>query len=146
MGAVSRYETVDHDTGATITVTGATLPELFENAAYAVFDLTFELADVAPTYSCPLAAPGDGRSELLVNWLNQLLAESERSGIAFCLFMVDRLEDGGVQGSASGMPITTTVRRRSRVVEATAAAPPLFGDDEWTVSFQVTTGRQLRAV
>ena len=143
---MSRYRTFDHGDGTTITVTAATLPELFENAAFALFDLSFDLAGVAPTYSRPLVAPGDGMPELLVNWLTELILESERAGIAFSLFMVDRLEDGGLQGSASGMPLSAAVHRRSRVVGIDSAAEPEFTGDEWSVSFEVALGPRLRSV
>jgi SHS2 domain-containing protein len=129
-----------------VTVFGATLPELFESAAHAVFDLSYDLRGVAPTYSRPVVAPGDDGRGLLVNWLNELLAESDRSGLAFALFMVDRLEEGGVQGSASGMPIAETVRRQRRAEAVSDAQELVAGHDEWSVSFTVRMTRPLRVV
>ena len=145
---MTRYRTEIAGEGLTVSVTGATLPELFESAAYAVFDLSYDLRLMSPTYSRPLVAPGDDRRRLLVNWLNELIAESERSGIAFCLFMVDRLEEGGVQGSASGMPLVETVRRKQLVLSVADAEDPVPGEggDDWSVAFTVTLGRPLRVV
>lgn len=129
-----------------LTVSGPTLPEVFERAAYAVFDIGYDLRGVAPTYSRPLVAPGDDWRTLLVNWLNALIAESEHSGIAFSLFMVDRLEEGGVQGSASGMPVAETVRRPRRVVAVDSAEDPMGAGELWTMSFTARVDRPLRAL
>jgi protein archease len=143
---VSGYRLQALPDGMSITVSAPTLPELFEDAAFAVFDLSYDLSQVPPTYSRPLVAPGDDRRHLLVNWLKELIAESDRSGIAFCSFAVDRLEDGGVQGSASGMPLTETVRRPERVTDVLAADDPVAADQQWSVTFTVVLGRTLRSV
>lgn len=99
-----RYEVLDHTADAGIIAYGATLPELFENAAYGMFDLMFDCAALGTAYSRPVVAAGDTVEELLVAWLSELLAVSESDEMAFGFFTVDRLEEGGVQGSASGVP------------------------------------------
>lgn len=96
-----RFESVDGG----VVAYGATLGELFENAGYAVFSQLFELEGVPPTHSRPLVAPGDTVEELLTNWLHELLAMAEAEQLALSYFVVDRLEEGGVQGSAAGMPM-----------------------------------------
>ena len=131
---------------ATLHATGPTLPDLFESAAFAVFDLSFDLSGVAPTYSRPVVAPGDTTAELLRNWLVALLAESRRSEIAFSLFMVDRLEEGGVQGSASGMPKGSAVRRPHMVGGVTNVEAPVEVGDGWSVRFEVAIEPRLRAI
>ena len=52
-------------------------------------------------------AAGDTLDQLLVNWLSELLYHSEVLDLTFCYFTVDRLEDGGVQGSAGGISVGT---------------------------------------
>ncbi|HSM02511.1 MAG TPA: archease [Acidimicrobiia bacterium] len=98
----TRYETIDHTADVAFIAYGATLEELFENAAFAMFDITFDLSEASGRISRPIVADGDTPEELLVNWLNELLVESETRGLAFSRFGVDRLEEGGVQGWASG--------------------------------------------
>ena len=83
---------------------GSTLPELFENAAYGMFDLMYDLAALRPERDRPVLAAGDAVEELLVDWLNELIFTSETEAIAFCHFQVARLEEGGVQGTAGGTP------------------------------------------
>lgn len=97
-----RYEVIDHTADAAIIAYGETLADLFENAAYGLFDLTFDLASVSASISRPITAAGDAVEDLLVAWLSSLLAEAEIHGLAFAAFTVDRLEEGGVQGTASG--------------------------------------------
>lgn len=97
-----RYESIDHTADTGIIAYGATLEELFENAAFGMFDLTFQLGSVAGDVDRSIIAAGDDREELLVGWLSQLLAIADAEGLAFRAFSVDRLEEGGVQGVAHG--------------------------------------------
>ena len=99
-----RYEVLPHTADTGIIAYGATLNELFEHAAYGMFDLMADLETIPSPHSRPIIAPGDTVEELLVNWLSELLAESEIRGILFSAFAVDRLEEGGLQGSAGGLP------------------------------------------
>jgi SHS2 domain-containing protein len=101
-----RYEVLPHTADTAIIAYGSTLPEVFENAAFGMFDLMFDLTEVVPTRSRPMVAAGDTPEELLVAWLGELLTEAEIHDLAFSYFTVDRLEEGGVQGSAQGSPAT----------------------------------------
>lgn len=101
---MQRYEVLPHTADTGIIAYGSTAFELFEHAAYGMFDLMTDLEDVPSRYSRPIVAAGDTVEELLVNWLSNLLAESEIHELVFSAFAVDRLEEGGVQGSAGGMP------------------------------------------
>lgn len=99
-----RYEVLAHTADTAIIAYGTTLPELFENAAFGMFDLMFEAASIPSEHSRPVAAAGDTVEDLLVGWLGELLVEAEIHDLAFSSFTVDRLEEGGVQGSAQGAP------------------------------------------
>ena len=98
-------------------VYGYTIPELFEHAAEATFGLTTDLGAITPTYSRPIVAPGDTIDELLINWLEELAYVGHRETLVWSWFVVDRLEEGGVQGSASGLPVDS-VEGRSEIVTA----------------------------
>ncbi len=97
-----RYETLAHTADTGIIAYGVTLLELFENAAFGMFDLMFELCAVKPERDHPVVADGDHIDDLLVAWLGELLYLSETESSVFCTFVVDRLEEGGVQGAAGG--------------------------------------------
>ncbi len=100
----------------TYVVTGATRRELFENAGYAAFFEGWRLSGVPPTHSRPVVAPGDTYEELLSNWIAELLFVAEASGLVWAYFVVDRLEEGGVQGSAAGIAADSVPRRARRVM------------------------------
>ncbi len=99
-----RYEVLSHTADAAIAAYGGTLAELFENAAYGMFDLMFDCDTVSTLQTCSITAAGEGPEELLVNWLAETLTEAEIRDLAFSSFTVDRLWDGGIRGRAGGAP------------------------------------------
>lgn len=100
-----RYEPLDHTADTGIIAYGVTPHELFENAGWGMFDLMFDLTGIDPQRDLPVIAAGDSIEDLLVNWLSELLFHAETNDLALCYFTVDRLEDGGVQGSAGGVDV-----------------------------------------
>ncbi len=99
-----RYEVIPHTADTGIIAYGATLPELFEHAAFGMFDLMVDVAGLRADRDVPVVAAGDTPEELLVAWLGELLYLGEVHRLAFAAFTVDRLEEGGVQGAATGTP------------------------------------------
>lgn len=97
-----RYRVLDHTADTGIIAYGATLSELFEHAAYGMFDLMFDLEPVPAGSSRRAAVTGDTPEELLVGWLAELLAIAEIDDLVFSRFGVDRLEESRVQGWAGG--------------------------------------------
>ena len=114
-----RYEPLDHTADTGIVAYGVTPHELFENAGWGMFDLTFDLTGLDPVRDVPVIAAGDSFDDLLVNWLSELLFQAETLGLAFCYFTVDRLEEGGVKGSAGGVPASTLELRRPPIKAVT---------------------------
>ena len=112
-----RYEALDHTADTGIRAYGVTSHELFENAGWGMFDLMFRLDEMSAVRDVPVMAAGDSYEELLFNWLSELLYHSEALDLAFCYFTVDRLEEGGVQGSAGGVP-TDSVELRGPPIKA----------------------------
>ncbi len=100
-----RYEVIDHTADTGIVAYGVTPHELFENAGWGMFDLMFDLSGLDPMRDVPVIAGGDSLDELLFNWLSELLYHADSLGLALCYFTVDRLEEGGIQGSAGGVPV-----------------------------------------
>ncbi len=100
-----RYEVIPHTADTGIVAYGAALPELFEHAAYGMFDLMYDLSALRADRDVPVLAAGDTVDELLVGWLGELLFLGEVERLAFAGFTVDRLEEGGVQGAATGAPL-----------------------------------------
>ena len=128
-------------------VFGTTRRDLFEQAAFALFDQGYVLDQIAATYSRPVMAAGDDMGELLGNWLAELLEMSQTNQIAPSFFIVDRLEDGGVQGSAAGMPMAEAVRRSVVVVGLTTPpSDPIAVPEGWWVDLAIDLEPRLRSI
>lgn len=128
-------------------VQAATLFELFEHAAYAVFDQGWRLSEVPATYSRPVIAAGDTAAELLAAWLEELIAMSRVEQLVPSFFVVDRLEEGGVQGSASGLPADEAPRRASTAEDLQpVVADPVSVPEGWWVDITMSPGGHLWVV
>lgn len=140
---IVRFELVDGGLFAY----GMTIGELFENAAFGVFSQLFDLRDVSPVQSRPLVAPGDTHSELLANWIDELQAMSRLERIAPSYFVVDRVEEGGVQGSAAGLPIDQVPEMGKRLSVVASNVEVSRTPDGWWASVPfLTFGPDLRLV
>jgi SHS2 domain-containing protein len=138
------YEIIDHRP-LTVRIHAPTLEQLFEIAGYAVFDQGFALDEIPATYSRPVIAAGDTWSELLYAWIEELLAMSRIEGIVPSYFTVDRLEEGGVQGSAAGLPQHETAQRSPRVIGLIDPRPdPVPIPDGWWVDLGLEVEPRLR--
>ena len=127
-------------------VQGATLEELFELAGLATFDIAWDLTGVTATYPRPIVGAGDTPGELLACWIEELLGAAARDGIAFSSFAVDRLEEGGVQGSAAGLYANDVPRTNVRVTGLAVPPEPVAVPEGWWVDLTFTTERTLRSV
>jgi SHS2 domain-containing protein len=88
---------------------GSTLAELFENVAYGIAAHSGFDDRRSPLYDVAVMAIGDSPEELLGDWLVQLDLRSIEAGLSLVSFSVDRLEEGGVQGTAAGYRSSETV-------------------------------------
>jgi SHS2 domain-containing protein len=93
----------DVETTGQLVAYGATLPDLFEHAAYGMFDYLFQLEGRTPERDVPVIAIGDSPEELLIDWLTQVLVAAQEHQLLPTYFVVDRLETGGVQGALAGV-------------------------------------------
>ena len=108
---------------STVIAYGATLKELFEHAAYAMAALTEGPPSSEPMYDVPVMAIGDSLEELLGDWLRQLALAGEASSLSLRSFVVDRLEQGGVQGAAGGERGTRRAQWPATRVETVVEVP-----------------------
>ena len=68
-----KYNLIDHTADFGIHVYGSDSKELFANAAWAVFDIITEIDQLAGLDSCHIELSGDDWSDLMVNWLREVL-------------------------------------------------------------------------
>lgn len=86
------YSIVGHTADVGIETRGATLAAAIGNAAFAMFDLMYDLSSVHATTSAAFVANAASPSDLLLNVLSELLLRGETDDIVF--------SDFGVQESA----------------------------------------------
>lgn len=69
----NKYRLIDHTADFGIHVFGSDSKELFANAAWAMFDLITEIDSLKGMDSCDIKISGDDWSDLMVNWLREIL-------------------------------------------------------------------------
>jgi SHS2 domain-containing protein len=101
-----RYEALSHTADTGIVASGASLAEAFENAAFGMFDLMFDLSGVPASEECRVEVEAESLGELLVAWLSALLAEAEIRNLALSRFVVEESAGKSLRGTAWGGPFS----------------------------------------
>ena len=68
-----KYELIDHTADFGIRVFGKNLESLYENAAYALFDLITDISRIDGKHTLHLIIEGQDKADLMVNWLREIL-------------------------------------------------------------------------
>jgi protein archease len=68
-----KYQLINHTADFGIRVFGSDAKELFSNAAWALFDVLTETKALSGDDSCNVTVSGDDWSDLMVNWLREVL-------------------------------------------------------------------------
>lgn len=103
------YEEIDHTADWAFRVTAPTLPELFTNAAYAIFALEGAL-DVQSTTTREVRVEGIDRQALLVKWLNELLFLQETKRETYQNFVLTHFTETELQATIHGAPSQPTTK------------------------------------
>ncbi len=97
------FETFDHTADAGLMARGATLPELFTNAALGLMSLLVEPSTVQPGgLRDRVRAEAPDRDALLVNWLNEILFLFSVQKEVFCRFQIRSFSDTAIEAEAEG--------------------------------------------
>jgi SHS2 domain-containing protein len=80
---MKRYQLIDHTADIGFEVRSRTLPGLFAESAYALFDLAYRLKAVGNEICVPVTVHSDSLESLMVQWLNELIFLLETGS---CLF------------------------------------------------------------
>jgi len=83
-----RYDIVEHTADTGIETRGNTLAEAIGNAAFALFDLMYDLSSVPATMPVTFESAADSPPDLLVDVLSELLLRSETNDVVFSEFRV----------------------------------------------------------
>jgi len=104
----SGFETFEHEADIGIRGFGTTLEEAFANAGAALFSVMVDITRVAEREFRGVNVSADDREQLLVEWLNALLAVSDIERMVFSRFEV-RIEGNRLAGTAWGENLDRTM-------------------------------------
>jgi len=103
---IPSYEYLPHPADVRFRAYGATLEEVFEQAAHAMFGVIIHTSTLEPKRSVDIKLESEGLENLLYDYLSELLYLFEVEEIVFGQFRVDSIEkaDGSyiLHGQASG--------------------------------------------
>lgn len=103
--ADKRYTLIEHTADLAYMAYGRDVRELFENAAYALFDVYTDLSRVEEGIEKPVhiqIKPDMDYEQLLVRWLNELLYLNEVENLLFKRFKVEELGASELRARAYG--------------------------------------------
>ena len=108
------FKILDHTADVGFSVRAASLTDLFETAAQAMFSVEYDLSTVGFEREIPLEAEADDIESLLVAWLSELLFLHDADGFVGGDFIVVELGDTPMRRTgAPAMKIRGTVRGRT---------------------------------
>ena len=115
---MKRYEQIPHTADIAAKIYGKTIPELFENAAYAMFDMMVDLKEVKDEEAVTLKVEAPDNETLLISWLNELLYYSYSHKILFYEFSVVSLEDNKLTAMAVGKSVGKEIKQINKEIKA----------------------------
>lgn len=115
---MKRYEQFSHTADIGVRVFGKDLKELFENAAFAMFDLIADLENISGDLFETFYLEAQTNEELLVTWLDELLYAFYTKEIIFFRFNVGELSGHRLKATAYGRPVGANRNRLKTEIKA----------------------------
>ncbi len=84
---------------------GRDVKEVFENSAEAMFSVICRVKDVAQRKIVKVEVSGNGPEDLLINWLQELIALVDTEGMFFSKFEIIEIGDNGLTARIYGEPM-----------------------------------------
>ena len=113
-----RYEFINHTADLGIRVSGLSLEELFENAAWAMFDLIVDLDTVEVRDEATIAIRGGEREELLADWLRDLLYRYNGHEYLLKEFKIENMSPRGLKAKIRGEKLDMSRHSLKREIKA----------------------------
>ncbi len=114
----ARYRLLEHPADIGFAAYGSTLPKLFENAAQALLELSFDLDAVAEKESRVFRVEGGEAETLLYNWLSEIHSYGEAERFVFKRVEVTRLSNNQIHGIGHGEPLDKSRHRAHTHIKA----------------------------
>ena len=118
MQPLKRYEQFSHTADIGVRVFGRTLKELFENAAFAMFDIIADLEGLKGEILQDIELTAPNSEELLISWLDELLYNFYTKGIIFYKFEVKELSQDLLKAQATGRAVSDNRNRLKAEIKA----------------------------
>lgn len=99
---MKRYEQLPHTADLAARIYGKTMEELFENAAFAMFDMMGELEGLSLEEEKLIELEAPDKESLLILWLNELLFSFFEDGVIYSDFKINKLTETNLSASAVG--------------------------------------------
>ena len=115
---MKRYEQFPHTADIGVRVYGSSLAELFENAAFAMFDVIADLEGMKGDTVESFSLEAQNYEELLVAWLDELLYNFYTKSLIFFKFEVKELGEHRIKARAFGRPIGANRNRLKTEIKA----------------------------
>jgi len=115
---MKRYEQFPHTADIGIRVYGSDLKELFENAAFAMFDVIADLEGLEGSIEQDIELNAPNHEELLVSWLDELLYNFYTKQIIFFKFDIIELTEDRIKAKAFGRPVGSNRNRLKAEIKA----------------------------
>jgi len=85
---------------------GKNLKELFKNSALALFSVICDIKKVGEEKTVDIEVNGDSLEELMVNWLQDLIALVDTDELFFSMFEIVEINENNLKAKAYGEPIS----------------------------------------
>ena len=115
---MKRYEQFPHTADIGIRAYGRTLKELFENAAFAMFDVVADLEGLKTSVTQNFELKADNYEELLIVFLDELLYTFYTKALIFSKFDIEELNENFIRAKAHGRPIGENRNRLKAEIKA----------------------------
>jgi len=115
---MKRYEQFSHTADIGVRVFGKDLKELFENAAFAMFDIIADLENLSGGTEKTFELEAPDHEGLLVAWLDELLYNFYTKQIIFYKFQIDELTETRLAAKATGRPVGANRNRLKTEIKA----------------------------
>jgi SHS2 domain-containing protein len=98
------FEVIEHTADIGFRAWGSSIEEMFASAAEALVAVAMEFDQIEPLHAYPIAAAGEDRESLLVNWLSEVLYYLDGQRVGLRRFELRRLTGQEASGVGWGEP------------------------------------------
>ena len=84
---------------------GKDLKELFQNAAEALFSVICKIKSIKPKESINIETKAENPEELMINWLQELIAAVDTEEMFFSKFNIKEITNKNLKATIKGQPI-----------------------------------------